>query len=93
MCHLWDCPYNRPNPPDPCYDYEVIKRKPMPVVPGFTFNEETEMISALYSAVALMKRYEEESVDNKSYWRQRIEDYTNVADKFSAACRNAIYNA
>ena len=65
----------------------------MAVIPGFTFNEETEMISALYSAVALMKRYEEESVDNKDYWRQRIEDYTNVADKFSAACRNAIYNA
>jgi hypothetical protein len=65
----------------------------MAVVPGFTFNEETEMISALYSAVALMKRYEEESVDHKSYWRQRIEDYTNVADKFSATCRNAIYNA
>ena len=65
----------------------------MAVIPGFTFNEETEMISALYSAVALMKHYEEESVDNKGYWRQRIEDYTNVADKFSAACRNAIYNA
>jgi hypothetical protein len=65
----------------------------MAVIPGFTFNEETEMISALYSAVALMKRYEEESVDNKSYWRQRIEDYTHVADKFSATCRNAIYNA
>jgi len=65
----------------------------MAVVPGFTFNEETEMISALYSAVALMKRYEEESVDHKSYWRQRIEDYTKIADKFSATCRNAIYNA
>ena len=64
----------------------------MPVVPGFTFNEETEMISALYSAVALMKRYEEESVDNKSYWMQRVEDYTKVADKFSNACRDAIYN-
>jgi len=90
---LWHCPYNRPNPPDPCYDYGVIKRKAMAVVPGFTFNEETEMISALYSAVALMKRYEEESVDNKSYWMQRVEDYTKVADKFSTACRNAIYNA
>jgi len=65
----------------------------MAVVPGFTFNEETEMISALYSAVALMKRYEEESVDHKSYWRQRIKDYTEIADKFSATCRNAIYNA
>jgi len=65
----------------------------MAVIPGFTFSEETEMISALYSAVALMKRYEEESVDHKSYWRQRIEDYTKVADKFSATCRNAIYNA
>jgi hypothetical protein len=65
----------------------------MAVIPGFTFNEETEMISALYSAVALMKRYEEESVDHKSYWSQRIEDYTKVADKFSATCRNAIYNA
>jgi len=65
----------------------------MAVVPGFTFNEETEMISALYSAVALMKRYEEESVDHKSYWSQRIEDYTKIADKFSATCRNAIYNA
>ena len=64
----------------------------MAVVPGFTFNEETEMISALYSAVALMKRYEEESVDHKSYWSQRIEDYTKIADKFSATCRNAIYN-
>jgi len=64
----------------------------MAVIPGFTFNEETEMISALYSAVALMKRYEEESVDNKDYWRQRTEDYTNVADKFFAVCRNAIYN-
>jgi hypothetical protein len=92
MCQLLDCPYNRPNPLLPCYDYGVIKRKAMAVVPGFTFNEETEMISALYSAVALMKRYEEESVDHKSYWRQRIEDYTNVADKFSTACRNAIYN-
>jgi len=65
----------------------------MAVIPGFTFNEETEMISALYSAVALMKRYEEESVDHKSYWSQRIEDYTKIADKFSATCRNAIYNA
>ena len=61
----------------------------MAVVPGFTFNEETEMISALYSAVALMKRYEEESVNNKSYWMQRVEDYTKVADKFSTACRDA----
>ena len=51
----------------------------MAVVPGFTFNEETEMISALYSAVALMQRYEEESVDNKSYWMQRVEDFTKVA--------------
>jgi len=65
----------------------------MAVIPGFTFNEETEMISALYSAVALMKRFEEESVDHKSYWSQRIEDYTKIADKFSATCRNAIYNA
>jgi hypothetical protein len=93
MCHLWHWHTKRAQTPLGCYDYGVIKRKAMAVVPGFTFNEETEMISALYSAVALMKRYEEESVDNKSYWRQRIEDYTNVADKFSTACRNAIYNA
>jgi hypothetical protein len=40
-----------------------------------------------------MKRYEEESVDNKSYWMKRVEDYTKIADKFSNVCRDAIYNA
>ena len=65
----------------------------MPVIPGFTFNEETEMISAMYSAVALMKVYADESTDNKSYWQKRAEDYTKVADKFNNACRDAIYNA
>lgn len=64
----------------------------MPVIPGFTFNEETTMISALYSAVALMKVYADESVDNKEYWMKRLEDYTKVADKFNNACRDAIYN-
>lgn len=64
----------------------------MALIPGFTFSEETEMISALYSAVALMKVYADESVNNKSYWMQRVEEYTKVADKFNNACRDAIYN-
>ena len=64
----------------------------MALIPGFTFNEETEMISALYSAVALMKVYADESLSNKSYWMQRVEEYTKVADKFNNACRDAIYN-
>ena len=65
----------------------------MALIPGFTFNEETEMISALYSAVALMKTFSNESLDNKDYWMKRVEDYTRVADKFHNACRDAIYNA
>lgn len=64
----------------------------MAVIPGFTFDEETEMISALYSAVALMKVYMDESTDNKEYWAKRMENYTKVAAKFNNACHDAIYN-
>lgn len=64
----------------------------MALIPGFTFKEETDMISALYSAVAMFKKLEEESYDNKIYWNGRVKETEQIADKFYNACQNALYN-
>ena len=64
----------------------------MALIPDFTFKEETELVSSLYSAVAFYKQYAETSPDNSEYWKERAETAQKVADKFYAACQNAIYN-
>jgi hypothetical protein len=64
----------------------------MAVVPGFTFSEETEMISSLYSAIAFYKQYAQTSANNREYWMNKAEVSQQLADKFYNTCRDAIYN-
>ena len=64
----------------------------MALIPDFTFKEETELVSSLYSAVAFYKHCAETSTNNSDYWKERAETAQKVADKFYAACQNAIYN-
>ena len=64
----------------------------MALIPDFTFTEETELISSLYSAVSFYKHCAETSTNNSDYWKERAETAQKVADKFFTACQNAIYN-
>ena len=60
------------------------------VTKTLTFEEETDLVSSLYSAVAYLKQMEEESITNKDYWRQRQQQAQNVADKFYAELKASL---
>jgi len=61
-------------------------------IPNFTYNEETELICAVFHSVAYMKQLADESFDNKGYWMQRAETLEKVADKLNKEIRNFYYN-
>ena len=60
------------------------------VTKTLTFEEETDLVSSLYTAVAYLKQLEEESINNKDYWRGRIQQAQNVADKFYAELKASL---
>jgi len=60
------------------------------VTKTLTFEEETDLVSSLYSAVAYFKHLEEESINNKDYWQKRIQEAQNVADKFYAELKASL---
>lgn len=60
------------------------------VTKTLTFEEETDLVSSLYTAVAYLKQLEEESINNKDYWRKRKQDAQNVADKFYAELKASL---
>lgn len=60
------------------------------VTKTLTFEEETDLVSSLYTAVAYLKQMEEESITNKDYWRQRQQQAQNVADKFYAELKASL---
>ena len=61
-------------------------------VPNFTYDEETELLSAVGHAVSYMKQLADDSVDNKGYWMQRAETFDKLADKLNTEVRNFYYN-
>ena len=60
------------------------------VTKTLTFEEETDLVSSLYTAVAYLKQLEEDSINNKDYWRERIQQAQNVADKFYAELKASL---
>ena len=60
------------------------------VTKTLTFEEETDLVSSLYTAVAYLKQLEEESINNKDYWRKRTQEAQNVADKFYAELKASL---
>ena len=73
-----------------CYYKEVIKGVPHMVTKTLTFAEETEVVSSLYTAVAYLKQMEKDSISNRDYWEQRVEDAQHVADKFYAELKASL---
>jgi hypothetical protein len=61
-------------------------------IPNFTYDEETELLSAVAYGVAFAKQLADESVENKSYWLQRTKTFDKIADKLSIEVRNFYYN-
>jgi hypothetical protein len=61
----------------------------MNLIPTFTYEEETDLMAAVFSGVALMKQYAEESETNKDYWMKRAETYERLGERFSAQIRVA----
>ena len=60
------------------------------VTKTLTFEEETDLVASLYTAVAYLKQLEEESINNKDYWSQRKQQAQNVADKFYAELKASL---
>ena len=60
------------------------------VTKTLTFEEETDLVSSQNSAVAFFKQLEEESINNKDYWKKRIQEAQNVADKFYAELKASL---
>ena len=76
--------------PKICYSMKVVRAMPPVVTKTLTFEEETDLVSSLYSAVAFFKQLEEESINNKDYWKKRIQEAQNVADKFYAELKASL---
>lgn len=55
-----------------------------------SFNEETEVISAVYTASAYYKLMAKDSVDNKQYWLDKAENIVKIADKLYTEMRDSI---
>jgi hypothetical protein len=76
------------------YNTETQAKETMQVtlIPNFTYEEETELICAVFHSVAYMKQLADDSVDNKGYWMQRAETLEKVAVKLNEEIRNFYYN-
>lgn len=61
----------------------------MNLIPTFTYDEETDLMAAVFSGVALMKQYAEESETNKEYWLNRAETYQRLGEKLSGQIKKA----
>ena len=61
------------------------------VTKTLTFNEETELLGAVYTAVAYYKLMAKSSVENKTYWTDRAEQIHKIADKLNKEMRNDAY--
>ena len=73
-----------------CYYIEVVRGIAHMVTKTLTFEEETDLVSSLYTAVAYLKQMEEDSITNKDYWRKRQQEAQNVADKFYAELKASL---
>lgn len=61
----------------------------MNLIPDFTYDDETELLAAVFSGVALMRQYAEESRDNKEYWNRRAETFQRIGEKLSGQIKKA----
>lgn len=61
----------------------------MNLIPTFTYEDETELLAAVFSGVALMKQYAEESETNKDYWIKRAETFQRVGERLSGQVKLA----
>lgn len=61
------------------------------VTKTLSFEEETELLSAVYTSIAYYKLLAEDSVDNKQYWLEKAEMIHSIADKFYAEMQEVIY--
>jgi poly-gamma-glutamate capsule biosynthesis protein CapA/YwtB (metallophosphatase superfamily) len=61
----------------------------MNLIPTFTYEEETDLMAAVFSGVALMKQYAEESETNKDYWMKRAETYQRLGERLSGQIKVA----
>lgn len=61
------------------------------VTKTLTFNEETEVLGAVYTAVAYYKLMAKSSIDHKTYWNDRAEQIHKIADKLNQEMRNDAY--
>ena len=62
------------------------------LIPNFTYEEESDLLAAVFHSVAYMKQLADESTDNKGYWMRRAESFEKVADKLNQEVRNFYYN-
>ena len=76
--------------PKSCYINRVVRVLPV-VTKTLTFNEETEVLGAVYTAVAYYKLMAKSSVDNTTYWNDRAEQIHKIADKLNQEMRNDAY--
>lgn len=77
--------------PKICYYMKVVRAMPPVVTKTLTYNEETEVLGAVYTAVAYYKLMAKSSIDNKEYWNERAEVVHQIADKLNQEMRNDAY--
>ena len=61
------------------------------VTKTLSFDEESELLSAVYTSIAYYKLLAKDSVDNKDYWLDKAELIHRIADKFYAEMREVTY--
>ena len=57
-------------------------------VPNFTYDEETDLLSAVAYGVAFAKQLADDSVENKDYWFRKAELFDKIAEKLKVESRN-----
>jgi hypothetical protein len=61
------------------------------VTKTLSFDEESELLIAVYTSIAYYKLLAKDSVDNKDYWLEKAEMIHKIADKFYAEMREVTY--
>jgi hypothetical protein len=61
------------------------------VTKTLSFDEESELLSAVYTSIAYYKLLAKDSFDNKDYWLDKAELIHRIADKFYAEMREVTY--
>jgi len=58
-------------------------------IPGFSYNEETDLLCALGHSVGFMKQLSEQNLQNKDYWLSRAESFEAIYVKMCNAIRDS----